>query len=70
MAHADIVKWHCVNGECKWSSIPTIALPGEPAPRCICGDVMQTVETPRVITYLDFLRGEPMRLEKTAVEED
>jgi len=50
--------------------VATVALPGEPAPRCVCGDVMQKrVEAIPATAYLDFLRGEPVAQPTPAAEE-
>jgi len=70
MTRDDSVRWRCPNRDCKWSMVATIALPGEPAPRCVCGDVMHKVEAPPAITYLDFLRGGPVGEDKPAAEEE
>jgi len=73
MSRDDGARWCCPNRDCKWSMVATIALPGEPAPRCVCGDVMQKVETiPATPTasYLEFLRGESVGQDTPGAEEE
>ena len=70
MTRDDSVRWCCPNRDCKWSMVATVALPGEPAPRCVCGEVMQRVEAIPATTYLDFLRGEPVAQDTPAAEEE
>jgi hypothetical protein len=70
MAHHNALKWRCVNPDCKWSIAATVALPGEPTPRCICGDSMQKIAPAPAMKYLDFLRQEPFLMEARAVEEE
>ena len=70
MTHDETVKWYCINSDCQWSMVTTITLPGEPAPRCVCGELMQRVQTSRASSYLDFLRREPVRPQTRAFDED
>jgi hypothetical protein len=70
MTHNSAVRWSCRNSDCKWSMVATVALPGEPAPRCVCGDLMQRVASNPAPTYLGFLHGESAADDQRVVEED
>lgn len=70
MTHQGGVRWRCPDPDCRWSMVVTSALPGEPAPRCICGNAMQKAEpAPHTMAYLDFLRAENRGPEEPAEKE-
>ena len=54
-----LAHWYCPNHNCKWSMVATIALPGEDAPQCVCGELMRHTYPEPVFHYLDFLRPAP-----------
>jgi len=63
------IRWLCPSRDCRWSMVSTMTADTGAAPRCVCGQLMEQVETVPVMSYLEFLRGD-MELGYPSPEED
>jgi hypothetical protein len=56
MSQSSGVRWYCMDRNCQFAFIATIALESDETPRCLCGKAMKKEEPVEVFRYLDFLR--------------
>ncbi|HTZ31831.1 MAG TPA: hypothetical protein VMH31_05205 [Methylomirabilota bacterium] len=69
MSNTAGIRWLCPSRDCRWSMVSTVAADEGNAPRCVCGQQMEQVETVPVMSYLEFLRGD-LELGGSSPEED